>query len=277
MIRTPHKIFSVFLLIMVSFSFFSCSLTIEKRRYRPGYHIETSHAKRDHHHRSDLIKKNKLETAILSVPASPQVTTDSLKDDLLITEKMTEKSGHGTVRKESIQRNSLSVDKKNALDAEECDLLVLKDGTQIEVLVSEITDTEIKYKKCNNPDGPTYVVSSSRVDVIHLKNGDFYRPNPSTNSDQRPVSDQGGFVVAILVVTILAVFSATLAFIFSFFGSPLNVIGFIIGCISLIEGFIGSIMALAGLRTKDSRVTISLILGILAIILSIIAIVVLFV
>lgn len=49
------------------------------------------------------------------------------------------------------------------------DLLVRQDGTQLEVLVTEITDKEIVYKRFSNPNGPIF--RSQKADFSYLKYG----------------------------------------------------------------------------------------------------------
>jgi hypothetical protein len=46
------------------------------------------------------------------------------------------------------------------------DLLVKQDGTQLEVLVKEITDKEIVYKRANNPDGPNFRVQKANFSYL---------------------------------------------------------------------------------------------------------------
>ncbi|TAE24004.1 MAG: hypothetical protein EAZ91_21085 [Cytophagales bacterium] len=49
------------------------------------------------------------------------------------------------------------------------DLLVRRDGTQLEALIIEITDKEIVYKRANNPNGPNFRVQ--KADFSYLKYG----------------------------------------------------------------------------------------------------------
>lgn len=51
------------------------------------------------------------------------------------------------------------------------DTLYTVSGQKIAAKVVEINQTEIKYKKANNPDGPVYVVDKSDVALIEYKNG----------------------------------------------------------------------------------------------------------
>lgn len=51
------------------------------------------------------------------------------------------------------------------------DTLYTVSGQKIAAKVVEINQTEIKYKKANNPDGPIYVVDKTDVALIEYKNG----------------------------------------------------------------------------------------------------------
>lgn len=55
--------------------------------------------------------------------------------------------------------------------AQECDILILNDGTESSVIVSEIRVTEIAYKKCDFQSGPLYIVLKSDVFMIKYRNG----------------------------------------------------------------------------------------------------------
>ena len=58
------------------------------------------------------------------------------------------------------------------LNAFSQDILIKKNGDEIEVKVSKISDDEIEYKKWSNLDGPSYIVSKNEVFMIKYKNGD---------------------------------------------------------------------------------------------------------
>lgn len=51
------------------------------------------------------------------------------------------------------------------------DEIITRSGEVIEGKVQEITQTEIRYKKSSNPDGPVYTLNKSDVSVIEYKNG----------------------------------------------------------------------------------------------------------
>ena len=51
------------------------------------------------------------------------------------------------------------------------DLIILKDGNIIEAKVTEISPTEIRYKRFNHQDGPTIVVPAENILSIRYENG----------------------------------------------------------------------------------------------------------
>lgn len=60
------------------------------------------------------------------------------------------------------------------------DVIVKKDGSTIQSKVIEINETEIKYKKWANLDGPIYVINQSELTSINYQNGEvecFTREN----------------------------------------------------------------------------------------------------
>lgn len=51
------------------------------------------------------------------------------------------------------------------------DLIIKKDGSEIKVKVNEISETEIKYRKWDNLDGPIYIESRRDIVMIRYENG----------------------------------------------------------------------------------------------------------
>ena len=56
-----------------------------------------------------------------------------------------------------------------ALNAQ--DIIVLRDATEIEAKVIEVTDSQISYKRFDNPDGPMYRKNTSDVLFVKYANG----------------------------------------------------------------------------------------------------------
>jgi len=64
------------------------------------------------------------------------------------------------------------------------DVIVMKDQSTIMSKVLEITSTEIKYKKWNNQDGPTYSIDRSEVLSINYENGEVENFSETKNDHQ---------------------------------------------------------------------------------------------
>lgn len=52
------------------------------------------------------------------------------------------------------------------------DVIVLKDGTRIDVVLVEVTDNQVKYRKTNNPEGPLFVKEIANITSIIYANGE---------------------------------------------------------------------------------------------------------
>ena len=59
---------------------------------------------------------------------------------------------------------------KHAIVSSECDNIILKNGEEISAKIVEITPDIIKYKKCNNLDGP--LISIYKSDILMLRYAD---------------------------------------------------------------------------------------------------------
>ena len=53
------------------------------------------------------------------------------------------------------------------------DIITFRDGKQVEANIIEITQTEIKYKKFRNPDGPLYTIGKHQVETITYSYGEI--------------------------------------------------------------------------------------------------------
>lgn len=52
------------------------------------------------------------------------------------------------------------------------DVIVFRNGDEVKAIVSDITTTEVKYKRASNPNGPTYTVDKVDVFMIKYDNGE---------------------------------------------------------------------------------------------------------
>lgn len=51
------------------------------------------------------------------------------------------------------------------------DIIYLKDGSTVKAKISEINDGDVKYKRFDNPEGPTYTISRDRAEKVVFENG----------------------------------------------------------------------------------------------------------
>ena len=77
------------------------------------------------------------------------------------------------------------------------DVIVKKDGSTILSKVLEISETEIKYKKWSNQDGPTYTIHQSEILSINYQNGEidsFYDENSLSHGNMVSALDLPTYV-----------------------------------------------------------------------------------
>ncbi len=68
------------------------------------------------------------------------------------------------------------------------DLITKKDGEDIQAKIIEVTQTEIKYKKFSNQDGPTFVLPKSEILIVRYQDGTNeifdYKPNDNSRGQE---------------------------------------------------------------------------------------------
>ena len=71
------------------------------------------------------------------------------------------------------------------------DLIINRNGEDLQAKVLEITQTEVKYKKSDNLTGPTYILPKSDILMIRYENGTnevFAQPENQATTDERSIS-----------------------------------------------------------------------------------------
>jgi hypothetical protein len=151
------------LLLSLVVLLFSC--TIEKRLYRPGYHIESHLGLKT---TNSKVKKDNANSLQAKDTGELSLETKSLEP--------------------SIQIQSILL---NEINQEKCDTIIFHNGTRLLAKVESVSREEIKYIKCENLDGPLYVERTSYVSFIHYANGikEKYRDTPNS-----AVTDSTGLV-----------------------------------------------------------------------------------
>ncbi|HIP34089.1 MAG TPA: hypothetical protein EYG89_05135 [Bacteroidia bacterium] len=72
------------------------------------------------------------------------------------------------------------------------DIIELNNGDDIQVKVTEISNKDVKYKKFNNIEGPTYTISKSKILMIRYENGEKEIISKTTN-DNTDLSISAGY------------------------------------------------------------------------------------
>lgn len=71
----------------------------------------------------------------------------------------------------ALMLTSMTIPTKTTSTIEKCDVVYFINGATFEAKNIVIDDEFIRYKKCDNPDGPTYEVKKSDVSKIEYANG----------------------------------------------------------------------------------------------------------
>jgi hypothetical protein len=131
------------------FLFASCS--IEKRRYNSGFHVEwlSSNGKK----KSIETQKKRQFTHYISPKVDSLLSSFSLVKH--VDSSLLFNSSHSALDfyKKEVKNNQVVILGK---DSVKCDLMILKNGDELNVKVTEIGEDLVKYKLCNNLDGPIF-------------------------------------------------------------------------------------------------------------------------
>ena len=143
------------LLLLPFFLVLSCS--VQKRKYQNGYYVDWHHKKS----KSELAEASKKSIHTPKTKTSDaviEINTGNLPEQELLASKA----------------NSPNFKKHNFFKREKtdsCDQIIFKDGSEVSAKVNEVGINEIKYKRCDSPDGPFYVSRKSEIFMIKYANG----------------------------------------------------------------------------------------------------------
>ncbi len=179
----------IIILILPLFILFSCS--VQKRKYQKGFYVSSSRAKTQS-------KKNTTEPVAVKKEKTKEKYTPVVTEQETETKPQVEASADLSLKPLKLKEKTIFSLQKD----DPCDLITLKNGEEVSVKVLEITSIEVKYKKCDAPDGPLYVVKKSDVFMIKYANGTKEvlksseepknsQSNSSSNSNQNS-SNNGG-------------------------------------------------------------------------------------
>ena len=193
------KVFPIFLIL---FLILSCSTStdvvsnsrIQKRKYNKGLFVKKS-SKNQHaafaklnsttNSNPSTIKPNLLKDCSKLIASNNNISfTNSIHIETLIKEFSSANNLNINENKISKVSNIISrhINKnRNILNTlVDCDLIIMTDGSEVRAKILEITQYEIKYKNCNNLEGPTFTKFLKDIFKIKYANGtDELITNPS--------------------------------------------------------------------------------------------------
>jgi hypothetical protein len=145
----------IFLNILAVIILASCS--VNKRVYRKGYYVDWAHGKRE-------VREHKIISDQIIVKQNKPVVTE----EVVSVNKV-------EVVSANVQKNDVSFilkTNKTQLPDEECgDLINFRKGRPVKAKVIEITPIEVKYKRCDDLNGPLFVVMKNDIYSIKYLSG----------------------------------------------------------------------------------------------------------
>lgn len=169
--------------------FVSC--TIEKRVHLPGYYVEwhksgKSLAKNktiraDNSNVDDQLSMNKIKT--LSIQNNNDAGfLASNSNDIILTKTTPTIPTDKKIKQPSQITIGLN---------EDCDIIILKNGQEIQAKILEVGSSEVKYKSCDNQNGPTFYKNNSEIFMIKYSNGTkTIMEDSQSNSDKTTVNKE---------------------------------------------------------------------------------------
>lgn len=166
------------LLFLIVILLNACS--IKKREYRQGFYFSS-------------ISKHKKSAFAKTIKREEKVKVSSAKNEVLNSANISETVDFASATNLISLPLTLKTLKPLITKDSTCgDVLTLKKGTEVIVKVLEINETQIKYKRCDNLDGPLIVIHKNDVYSIKYRNGyveHFERILTPPNSEY-PYSDK---------------------------------------------------------------------------------------
>lgn len=155
-------IITIVVLTVISTLYTSCSL--QKRVHNKGFHIEKIFTSNDNSSKEQS-KSRRTSNPITLRPFSQNKTSVwgeySNKQDFEFAPT------YSTI----VMTKSVAAHATTASNGDSCDVIVFKNGEQINAIVLEISDNEVKFRECDKPNGPVFVKQRSSIVRINYPNG----------------------------------------------------------------------------------------------------------
>jgi hypothetical protein len=159
-----RKVFALLFFVAVSIG---CS--VEKRQFRDGYFVQWHSGRNDFKQDvqpQQLVQRENESNRDVSPNIGAVAKQDvKMEKPMPVAHKITSSIN----RNQEPQQPELS--KQGISISADCDVLIMKSGDEIQAKILEVGESEIRYRACDNPDGPIMVISTSRVFKIKYANG----------------------------------------------------------------------------------------------------------
>lgn len=171
--------------VIFGFILFLSACTIQKRNHLPGYHVTWKNAGVAGGKNSAQLKETgdiKMQDQLANTETFAFVENDLA--ELQITNDLTFKEGVVLEKnhKHLVKPNDVFQKKTTKLNVE-CDIITLKNGSEIRAKVLEVGAHDIRYKECDNLDGPIFTIAKRDVFMIKYPNGSKTMINEQHPSD----------------------------------------------------------------------------------------------
>lgn len=141
---------------------------MQKRRYQNGYYVDKQHTKQKSKSTADDVYVGKPETASPTRNSNINKAPQSVE----ISQPPPPVEAAAPETKEITDSVNLAIQNPVSTETKDsCDVVLMRSGEEIRAKVLEITEGEVKYKKCAMPDGPLYVARKSEVFMLKYTNG----------------------------------------------------------------------------------------------------------
>ena len=238
------------------------SCTMYKRQYRSGYNVQWLS-------NSNKIHKSKSSNVVIE---SENLNKSDYLENKNNDQNLTASAGEGPViigtEYSSLYNETLS--NRQPLIADSCDRIITREGEIILGKVLEIGLNTIKYKLCDNLNGPIHNVTKSSVFLIEYVNGtkqvikeqeaeesqtEYYKEQASISNNEDVIKTVDGLSFDGFLITLISL---------PIWGFIAYGIGFIAGPLGIIFGAIGLSNTIKNSETKTGKglAIVSLILGV---------------
>ncbi len=219
----------IFLLALLLLLLSSCAISMEKRRYRPGYHVETVSLKQSpQKHKASHMET---ELTLAEFPSMENSSATEVKNEKKEMQEMPSKPETKCIAPVI----ELKEREKKKRDADSCDVIFTAAGKRIQANVIEITEKYVNYKLCDDPKGRLFTVKTKEIDNITLRNGELFVPKDRVIVDKEALRKKSN---TLLIASVIGLSVAFIGFVFSFFIVPFGTLAVVFLILAGIFNFV---------------------------------------